>query len=614
MISGLLLWFPSSLQASILLSEVQVSGDKAADEFVELYNTGSDTVNLSDYALRRKSQSDVTTKGSSLKTFGSSDVVPPKGYFLWASSGGIFKDLANTTTSGGLSDNNSLGLFDSNGNVIDMLTWGTGHILPFSATSFDNPEKKESFERNLDNLNWSKTKKISPTNSKGETWEEKTPPPTPGPTPLKSIVINEVFPDPAEKGDVGEFIELYNPLSDTVDLSGWEIRDASTSGKYTFPSGAKIGSLNYLVITDEDFTFSLNNGKEALSLYDTEQRIVHTVSYDKTKEGVTFNLVGKTLRGGKVPTPGQENRLNADPVIKERVPKKGYQDVPVEFSAKGKDPDGDTLKYTWDFGDDRKSYKRETTHTYQEIGKYIVTLTIDDGVDTTTETFEIKIEKYAAPKLRIVALMPNPKGNDNDFEWIEIENREKKAIDLQGFGIATGGKRSSITNHPISDTLTIKGRSIKRLTRKDALFSLNNTKGYVELRAPTGEVIHDLKYKFEKSLADDVIMKKEKGKPVTLVGGTPAETEAGDTPVLGQLNTEESQPASTLGDLSPSPLNIQEGDGLSHEPTLTPAVKGVSTVHERESPRPLDTISPHPFGFFKQLHTAVTTLLSWLRE
>lgn len=595
---GLVFSFPLGAEASILLSEIQVSGDKAADEFVELYNTGDEALNLTGYSLRRKSQSDVTAKGSSLKTFGSSDTVPAQGYFLWASSSGIFQAHADTTTSGGLSDNNSLGLFDKDGNLIEALTWGTGHILPFSPATFDNPEKKESFSRDLDTLNWSKTKTISPTNSKGEIWKEEVPPP-PEPKPFSQIIINEVFPNPREKGDLGEFIELYNPLLETVDLSGWEIRDASTSGKYTFPSGATIESLGYRVITDQEFTLALNNSNETLTLFDAEKRVIHTVSYAKTKEGITLNLVGDKLKGGKVPTPGTANILNADPVTTERVPKRGYRGIAVEFRAKGQDSDGDSLKYTWDFGDGHKSYKAKTTHKYQDIGKYTVTLTTDDGVDTTTETFELKIEKYEAPKLRIVALSPNPQGKDSDLEWIEIENREKKTVDLQGFGIATGSKKQSITNHPINESLEIKGKSVKRLTRQAALFSLHNSKGYVELRAPTGEVVHRLKYKFDKSLPEGVMLKKEKGK--SLVTLEPDIAEETPTEAASEEVVPETLP--TIEEVS-SPLTEAE--------EIAPAeVMGASTNEETNVTLPTTENKTRIQSWLGSLNAFLNALLNW---
>lgn len=565
--------------ASIILSEIQIGGDKAADEFVELYNTSDTSVNLKDCSLRRKSQGDNSPKGSSLKTFNVHDTIPAHGYFLWASSAGVFKDHADTTTGGGLADNNSLGLFDKDGGLVESLTWGTGHAFPFAPTSFENPEKKESFVRNLADLSWSKTKKISPTNSKGEVWKEETPLPK-DPTPFQSIVINEVFPNPKEKGDTGEFIELYNPLSEAVDLSGWEIHDASASGKYVFPGGKKIESKGYLVVTDHDFTLSLNNSKETLTLIDTEKRLVHQVSYEKTKEGVTFNLVGDKLRGGKVPTPGQENILNTDPVTKERVPKKGYRDIAVKFSTKGKDKDGDQLKYIWDFGDGHKSYKADTAHTYKKPGKYTTTLTTDDGIDTTTETFAINIEKYEAPKLRIVAFMPNPKGKDSELEWIEIENREKKAVDLKGFSIATGAKKKSLINHPIRESVTIRGKSVKRLTHQDALFTLNNEKGVVELRAPNGEAIASIKYTFEQPLKDDSVLKKAKGQPLIV------ETMSKENPPISETTIKKSntQESSSTGALPTNPITVRETPEMSAETGEPPM-----------PPQPLETVPTNHF-------------------
>ncbi len=499
-------------------SEMQIAGAKASDEFVEMYNTGDTATQLSGYSLRRKSAGDVTATGSSLKTFSANDNIPAHGYFLWANSASLFKDHADATTGSSLADNNSLALYDKNDTLVDSLTWGTGHLLPFSPTQFGNPEGKEGFTRDLGTLVWSLTNNPTPMNSKGELFlftDEKSSTEI-GPSPY-SILINEVLPNPKEKGDAGEFIELYNPSGSAVDLSGWEIRDASATGKYIFPTSTEIPSLGYLVITDQEFSLSLNNSNETLSLFDREKRLVHQVRYEKTKAGVSLNLVSGMLRGSRVPTPGTKNSENADPVTKERVPKKGYKNFAIDFRAKGKDRDGDKLKFTWDFGDRHKSYKESTSHKYEKSGRYTVTLTTDDGIDTMKETFDIKIEKYTAPKVRIVAFMPNPKGNDSDLEWIEIENREKKEVNLRGFSIATGTKKKSIANHPIREEFVVAPKSVKRLTRTHSLFTLGNERGHIELRAPDGKVIQHLKYKFDKGLADDTVLKKEKGQSLSLV-------------------------------------------------------------------------------------------------
>lgn len=568
-----LLLTPLDTLAAVILSEVQIEGEKAADEFVELYNDSNDSVNLSGWSLRRKSAGDTTAKGSSLKTFGSSDTIPANGYFLWTNSGSILKDLADTTTSSSLSDNNSLALYDKNGDLIDSLTWGIGHTLPFSPTQFGNPDKKESFTRELSMLSWGKTKQTSPTNSHAQSMPVEEEPPSPIDPGQQTILINEVFPNPKEKDDAGEFIELYNPTDKAINISGWEIRDASVSGKYTFPNGSTLPSLEYLVISDKEFSLSLNNSDEAVSLYDQSGRLVHQVKYEKTKEGVSLNLVGSGLRGARKPTPGSANSENTNPTTHERVPKEGYRDFAIEFHARGKDSDGDSLKFTWDFGDDHKSYKENTTHKYEKTGRYVVTLTTDDGIDTTTESFEIKIAKYEAPKLRIVALVPNPKGKDSDFEWIEIENRGKKSVNLNGFSIATGTKKKSVSNHPISKDFNIPGKSVRRITRSHSLFTLGNERGIIELRAPDGEVIHDVKYKFDKSLDDDVVLKKEKGKALTLITlpSEPQKSEA-ETP---EENPDANTPSAEETMLTPPPteesteaseVQAQPADGANDTP------------------------------------------------
>ena len=516
------LLIPLDAMAAVIMSEVQISGTKASDEFVELYNDSDAAINLSSWSLRRKSASDTTATGSSLKTFSSSHVIPAHGYFLWANSASIFKDHADTTTGSSLSDNNSLALFDKDDTLVDSLTWGTGHTLPYSPTQFGNPDESECFTRDLDTLTWSKTKSVTPTNSKGEIFKDSSGTAETGSSPYK-VVINEVLPNPKEKSDAGEFIELYNPGSESVDLSGWEIRDATATGKYTFPDATDIPALGYLVVTDQEFSLSLNNSNETVSLWDKEKRLVHRVQYEKTKEGVSLNLVGGILRGARKSTPGTANSENADPTTKERVPKKGYRNFAIEFRARGKDEDGDKLKFTWDFGDGHKSYKENTSHKYLKSGRYTVTLTTDDGVDTTQEEFEIKIEKYQAPKVRVVSFVPNPKGNDSDLEWIEIENREKREVNLKDFSIATGTKKKSIANHPIREDFIILPKSVKRLTREYSLFTLGNERGHIELRAPDGETLQHLKYKFDKGLADDAVLRKEKGQALFVIS-TPVET------------------------------------------------------------------------------------------
>jgi len=497
----------------ILLSEVSIAGIEASDEFIELYNQGDTSLDLSGLQLRRRTSSG---SESSIKVFAKNSIILAHGYFLWANSQGIFKiPFADSeTSSSALAPDNSIGLFTKSGVdgvLIDSIAWGKGAPFSPATPAFPNPEKQTSLTRALATLSWSQGI-VTPTNSKGVIWVTPVPEPIPEPLPLpgaNTVRFNEVFPNSAAKGDQGEFIELYNLGNTSQDISGWIIRDATKTGKYTFPTGTLFLADTYLVITDQTFTLSLNNTNETLSLFDATGAVIDTMNYEKTKEDVSLNFTTSGWRGGR-PTPGKINELNNLPETREKVPKKGYRGVPVDFDARGRDSDGEKLKYTWNFGDNHRSYKEKTSHTYEENGMYSVTLATTDGSDDVTETFTLKIETLPKPDIRITALVPNPAGKDTEGEWIIIENRGKKSVDLKGFGIATGWKK--LVNHPIRESFVITPKSQRKLTRGFSLFTLPNQKGKIELRASDGAVLQKIKYKLEKSAQEDVIYFKKKGK------------------------------------------------------------------------------------------------------
>ncbi len=395
--------------------------------------------------------------------------------------------------------------------------------------------------------------------------------PSPTISQTGNIRINEIFPDPDTPKDAGEYIELYNQGSTPVTLSGWRITDATKTGRYLFPTKSptqdpeqeSIPAHGYFLITDTDFSFSLNNGSETLSLFDSTDTMIDSVTYTKTTEGASLNWTDTGWRISKILTPRAQNILsNTLPTTKERVPKRGYRSVSVTFQAKGKDHDGDRLKYAWDFGDGHKSYLETTSHRYTKSGTYTVTLTTKDGSEETHETFSIKISKFDPPKLRITQLLPNPAGADTapGAEWIEIKNYSDKKVDLMGYSLATGTKK--LTNHPLRSSFVIPKKSTRRLTREYALFSLPNQKGKIELRAPNGEPIHTLKYSFPSSLANNTLLRKEKGRPITII----------QSPELAQYPQEENLSEETSTPLTtdiimplPAPLSTTMDPALSDE-------------------------------------------------
>jgi glucose/arabinose dehydrogenase len=86
-------------------------------------------------------------------------------------------------------------------------------------------------------------------------------------------------------------------------------------------------------------------------------------------------------------------------------PHEGYPPLSVRFSSVGSgDPDGDTLQYTWDFGDGSPlSNEAHPEHTYTTAGLYTARLTVSDGRGGTHSAMaRISVGNYS-PLVRITS-------------------------------------------------------------------------------------------------------------------------------------------------------------------------------------------------------------------
>ena len=121
------------------------------------------------------------------------------------------------------------------------------------------------------------------------------PPPPPLRLDTAQVFITELFADPSP--EVGlplvEFIELFNPGTDTLDLEGWNINDTQTKGilkKYLLPPN------QYLIICPAADTLqyksfgktlgispwpSLNNSSDKIVLKSFKSRVVDSVNYSE---------------------------------------------------------------------------------------------------------------------------------------------------------------------------------------------------------------------------------------------------------------------------------------------------------------------------------------------
>ena len=460
-----------AVSPGIIINEIQAAGTSANDEFIELYNPSSSSVDISKWSIQYRGGS-----GASYykKNFEDKNIISAGGYFLIAHSGaGNYAgtepyDMSwsqSLSSTGGtiflVNNQNSL-VSGADASIVDKV--GYGASSDYEKASAKNPNNVQSIGRldgkDTDDNSQDFTIQDPSPGKENKKMEEKIP--EPPKIYCDKIQITELFPNPL-KVKYEEYIELYNGTTENIDLLGWALHDASKSGKYTFPVGFIIKAKEYLAVFKKDFRFALNNsGDESVTLFDPVGKEVFRAAYDGSKNDVSYNFDGKLWRWSKFLTPGEENIFNNQPYGTTKIDEDIFVNVYAIFLVSIGDLDGDKISVTWDFGDGHKSYMVSTKHKYTETGKYEASVKLSDGSEDVVKNFIVEVGEVSHPKVRIVAINANPKGADTGEESLTIENQSKKKINLNGWSIATGWKK--FTNHPIKEDIIIKKNKTKDLT------------------------------------------------------------------------------------------------------------------------------------------------------
>jgi len=233
-------------RGDILVNEVQYnplqSGADAAYEWVEIYNTHNETVKLTGWEIRDN---------------GGSDLVPllnisPHGFVIIAASEKFSANFPNYVgeivyvvdgvIGNGLGNNgDSLIIKDSAGTIIDEFSYGDDE----SITSPPHKKVAEGHSMERQPAGGEFIDNAEPTPGRGLPYSAPTPTANPTSTPAPSIsptpvnmsqrtvanrsaiLINEVQSNPLQSGSDSsyEWIELFNPGAEAVELIGWGISD-----------------------------------------------------------------------------------------------------------------------------------------------------------------------------------------------------------------------------------------------------------------------------------------------------------------------------------------------------------------------------------------------------
>ena len=194
--------------------------------------------------------------------------------------------------------------------------------------------------------------------------------------------------------EAGNYSKLWLNVSNctgTLNATGEEVN-------ITVPSGwLKIQQLhlfnlskgNHTILIDIDLESSIHtfHGGEEYKFIPVISRIEHRHEHKLRFKEEDKNKI-KNMVGNRKPA---IDILINDTLVKNAISLE--LNTTYTFNASGTiDLDGDSLTYSWDFGDGNVSTGPVVTHVYDEEGRYQLWLTVDDGSDEARYHIVVKIE------------------------------------------------------------------------------------------------------------------------------------------------------------------------------------------------------------------------------
>lgn len=294
-------------RGDVVFNEVQYnppqSGSESGYEWFELYNTRDSVISLSGWRVSDNYSSDTISLSN----------ISPHGYLVVAASSAFHENFPDYTGAivfiedgrigNGLGNSgDSMTLRDSADNVIDALSYGEddsitspphakvgeGHSMercPPGGSFIDNPGPTPGSALNAC-ISIPEASPV-PTNASAGTTANRS-----------AVLINEVQNNPLQTGSdtAWEWIELYNPGVEAIDLTGWKISDNHAADEIpalSLPAGELVvvaASGNFSAnfpdydgaiafIMDGGIGNGLGNGGDHLVLKDSTGTVIDEISY-----------------------------------------------------------------------------------------------------------------------------------------------------------------------------------------------------------------------------------------------------------------------------------------------------------------------------------------------
>lgn len=476
----------------IIINEMVSDPSDNEEEWIELFNKTSKNINLSGWIIVEGSERETLLDGA----------IASRNFFV------VQKPKGNLNNTGDI-----VFLKNSSGKIIDQISYGLWQDSDVSdnAPAPKDPESLARISDGYDTDNDFNDFKITQDKTMG--FPNKITEKTSEEEKLqysKNIIINEIYPNPTNSSD-DEFIEIKNIGSVPVNLSGWKIQDANERPN-TFPDMSLLPQEIFSISRKESRIALNNTGRETVTLLSPDDTIISSVSYrGAAPRGKSYSRdkTGKWLWTTRI-TANDENLIELENEPPEAVilgPQNAKPGEIISFDASdSSDPEGDELTFLWDFGDGRMDTRESPMQVYANPGKYLVALKVSDALSASS-TAEHVILVQDAPaaennffnnaaipvfqKIFLSEVLPDPQGNDAEYEFIEIYNAAGENINLFGWMLDDdeGGSKPYVLPEII-----LEPNSYKAIPRTQSKIALNNSSDSVRLFDPNGNLIDAMYY------------------------------------------------------------------------------------------------------------------------
>lgn len=514
---------PAVPKGTIIITEFVSDPTDEVEEFIELFNSGNEGVDLTEWYIEDSGETKTLLSGS----------IDANGFFIIEKPKGTLNNTGDEiilyTRSGEVMDRVAYGIIDD-GNVgdnapvaKDPMSVARGYDATQTGNNSQDFFVTTRITKGLKNIVISPAQTAATIESTEEVVE-------------KMVIITEIFPNPKGVDTEKEFIEVKNSSTQDVDISGWKIGDSSKT-RYVIPVDVMRPG-DRRVYYRKETKISLNNsGSDSVKLFTVFGALADSVTYDGgvgEDESYARGVDGVFIRTTAI-TPGEENiflKKNHAPEAEVVLPKKSSVGEMIFFDASDTtDEDQDALTFTWFVNNEKIAEGELVQYAFTDPGKYTVSLAVSDGVNEVVKEqkkIDIQPNELATvfagsgqfdTSIHVSEIFPDPEGSDTEEEFIELYNAGEHEVDISGWYIddAEGGSRA----FRISDGMVIAPKQYIVFDRNQTGIALNNTSDSARLLFP------------DKTLVEEIIMpevfegvtfiKQESGEWMWSSSGTPGE-------------------------------------------------------------------------------------------